>query len=223
MKNRFVWSALAAGLALALLAGCSTLATAREKLGGGDGTPRQARYDTFLDSDDYRDGEEVVGAFLTDADYGKMIEDLEYRGVSFDWSWVLAAGGRRHEPTALGFSLSSYRTIHVAPVRNVAGKIAPRIEEEVHEVLTEAMRQLGLEVVASPDAADLVLGAAVVDYKADGTYVYFATVDPYVELEIRLHDRVAGQDLLLVRHRDHNKTPALGAADTAGDLMRFLR
>ncbi|MDI9631209.1 MAG: hypothetical protein QM311_07105 [Acidobacteriota bacterium] len=223
MNHRPIWSTLACALALVLLTGSSAFAGVREKLGGGRRAPREARYKTFLDSDDYRDGEEVVGAFLTDADYGRMVEDLQYRGVTFDWGWVLAEGDKRHKPATLGFSISSYRTVHVAPVRNVAGKIAPGIEKEVHDVLTEAMRQLGLEMVAEPDAADLVLGAAVVDYKADGTYIFFAVVDPYVELEIRLHDRGAGQDLLLVRHRDHNKTPALGAADTAGDLVRFLR
>ncbi|KAB2965159.1 MAG: hypothetical protein F9K16_02615 [Thermoanaerobaculia bacterium] len=222
MKNTSTWifAWLGAGL---LFTSCATLDRVGERIGGSRSQTERAPRNTFLASDDYRDGEEVVGEFLGDADYAKMVEELERHNVEFDWSWVLAEGVTTNKVEALGLSLASYRSVYVPPVRNVSRKIAPRIEEEVHGVFTAAMRQLGLVLVEREEDADLTLGIAVVDYKSDGTYFYFGTADPFIELEIRLRDHRAEQDLLLVRHQDHNKTPALGAADTASDLLRFLR
>lgn len=210
-------------LVLVTLAACSALDRASERFRSGPGGSSGPRYDTFLDSDDYRDGEEVVGAFLTDAEYGRMVEDLEYREQSFDWGWVRAAAGRPDEPTALAFSIRDYRTFHLEPVRNVSGKVAPGLEKEVESVLAAAMEQLGLARTESKEQADLALGAAIVDYKSDSTYFYFGSADPFIELELRLRDQRTGEDLLLARHQDHNSTPALGAADTASTLVGFLR
>lgn len=41
---------------------------------------------SFLTSREYRDDDEVVGKMLVDADYRKMVEDLQFHKVEFDWS-----------------------------------------------------------------------------------------------------------------------------------------
>lgn len=185
--------------------------------------PAIAGPETFIESDDYSDGDEVVGKLLVDDDYRKMIEGLEYHGVEFDWGWAKARGRKPKRPDALEFDLRAYRKIWIAPVTNPSMKIAPGLTEETFKVFAEAMRQLGLEVVAGAEDADLELLIAIVDYKADKTYAYVAMIDPFIELEIRLRDLRSGEDLVLIRHQDHNSTPLLGAADTAGDLARFLQ
>jgi hypothetical protein len=185
--------------------------------------PAFARPETFLESDDYSDGDEVVGKMLVDDDYRKMVEDFEFRGVEFDWAWAKARGKKPQKPEALEFETRSYRKIWIAPVTNPSMKIAPRLTEDVAAVFVEAMTQLGLEVVSVEQDADLELHVAIVDYKADKTYAYVAMIDPFIELEIRLRDRRASEDLLVIRHQDHNSTPVLGAADTASDLARLLQ
>jgi hypothetical protein len=176
---------------------------------------------TFLQSDDYREGEEIVGELLTDSEYGRMVADLERRGIELDWGWAAATGGSPSKPAALSFALGSYRTITVEPVENASRQVAPGLTEAVHSALEEAFRLAGLEV--SESGGELVLQAAVVDHKSDRTYAYVAMIDPFLEIELRLVERASGEPLLLVRHQEHGTTPALAAADFASDLALFLR
>lgn len=178
---------------------------------------------TFINSDDYEEGEEIVGTFLTDEDYSRMNEELEYHNVEFDWGWAKADYGKPGKVRALQFNVQDYQTVRVLPVLNQSMKVAPDIEEQVREVFVQAFQQLGLEVVGEGQSADLELGAAIVDYKSDSTYAFVAMIKPFIELEIRLTDADSGEKLLLIRHQDHNENPAQGAADTASDLIRFLR
>jgi hypothetical protein len=48
--------------------------------------------DYFIQSDDYKEGEEIVGKFLQDADYAIMIEEITRNGDEFDWGWVKTPG-----------------------------------------------------------------------------------------------------------------------------------
>lgn len=179
--------------------------------------------DSFLDSGDYRDGEEVVGVFLGDDEYARMIEGVEYRGVEFDWSWYQAEYAKPRRPTRLTFRVADYGTVRVLPVVNHAPAIAPGLEEEVRPLFVQAMERLGLRVVEDGEQAALELGVAIVDYKADSTYIFVANVDPFIELEVRLRDLSTGEPLVLIRNQDHNSTPVLGAGDTAAALMRVLQ
>jgi hypothetical protein len=184
---------------------------------------RRGGPDTFLDSDDYRDGEEVVGVFLTDDEYGRMLEDVEFRGVDFDWVWYSAEYAKPRKPTRLLFRAADYGTVRVPPVTNHSPAIAPGLEEEVRELFVHALERLGLRVVADGEEAALELGVVIVDYKADRTYIYVAMIDPFVELEIRLRDTATGEPLVLIRNQDHGATPVQGAADSAGSLIRLLQ
>lgn len=178
---------------------------------------------SFLDSDDYRDGEEVVGVLLSDDEYALMIEGIEYRGIELDWSWYKADYAKPRKPTRLLFRAADYRTVRVAPVTNHSPAVAPGVEEEVRELFVHAMERLGLTVVGEGEEAELELDVAIVDYKADSTYIFVGYVDPFIELEVRLRDTATGEPLLLVRNQDHNSTPVQGAADTAGALIRVLQ
>lgn len=202
----------------ALLAGALALLSVDAGAAFGRGGP-----DTFLDSDDYKDGEEIVGVFLTDEEYGRMLEDVEFRGVDFDWVWYKADYRKPRKPTELLFRAADYGTVRVLPVKNHSAAIAPGLEEEVRELFVHAMERLGLEVVGEGEEAGLELGVAIVDYKADRTYIYVGMVDPFIELEIRLRDTATGEALVLVRNQDHGSTPAQGAADSAGSLIRLLQ
>ncbi|MFP5285023.1 MAG: hypothetical protein ACLGI9_04730, partial [Thermoanaerobaculia bacterium] len=97
------------------------------------GTVQAADY--FVDSDDYKEGEEIVNVFLKEEDYRLMVEDIERNGEAFDWGRVKTAaaaaapaaepegkksllkrmkrggGGNPAEPKELGFSLGSYKTV----------------------------------------------------------------------------------------------------------------
>jgi hypothetical protein len=190
---------------------------------GAEGGLRRGGPKTFLDSDDYRDGEEVVGVLLSDDEYGKMIEDVEFRGLDFDWTWYHADYAKPRKPTRLLFRAADFGTVRVLPVANHAPALAPGLEEEVRELFVQAMERLGLRVVGDGEEAQLELAVAIVDYKADSTYIFVATVDPFIELEVRLRDTASGQPLVLIRNQDHNSTPVLGAADTAAGLMRLLQ
>jgi len=178
---------------------------------------------SFLDSDDYRDGEEVVGVFLTDGEYARMIEDVEYRGVGFDWTWYHAEYAKPRQPARLLFRAADYGTVRVPPVANHSPALAPGLEDEVRGLFVQAMERLGLRVVGDGEEAALALGVAIVDYKADSTYIFVANIDPFIELEVRLRDLATGEPLLLVRNQDHNRTPVEGAADTAAGVMRVLQ
>lgn len=209
------------------------------------GTARAADY--FIDSDDYKDGEEIVNVFLKEDDYRLMVEDIERNGEGFDWGWVKTAGaatpapepsgkkgllkrfkgggggGNAAEPKELGFSLGSYKTVFVPKVENFSGLMPAGTQEKVHESFVLAMKEAGLEVVSSEKGADLELKVAIVDIKRDSTYVYFANIDPFIELELRLKDLATGEKLLLLRNQAHSGTPEDAALNYASSLVKFLR
>jgi len=177
---------------------------------------------TFLTSDDH--AEEVVGKFLTDADYTLMIEDLEYKDIEFDWGWVKTPDGKVKKIKALGFDAKTYKTVRIPPVQDFSDSLSPELAAKVHESFERAVKSLGLEVVA-PDAKDagLELGVAIIDLKREKTYAYVAMIDPYIKLEIRLKDVATGENLLLVRNRAHSETPESAALRCASEMMKFLR
>lgn len=206
--------------------------------------------DYFIESDAYEDGEEIVGRFLVEDDYRIMIEDLERNGVTFDWGWALTPGwgsasptpepiGRRslrdrlkrrpkagrtiQEPSELGFAVSDYTTIYLPPVESFVAMLGREVPEAVHANFALAAGELGWQLVDDPAEADLHLGLAIVDLKREGTYVYFATVDPFITIELRLHDRRSAVDLLLLRNRAHSGNPADASLRFATQLVGFLR
>lgn len=177
----------------------------------------------FIDSSDYRDDDEIVGKMLVDDDYRKLVEDLEYRNISFDWGWVKATGKKANKPKELGFAVSSYKTIYIAPVTNPSLELVSGLTDDVRDLFAASLSQIGLELSTSRKNADLELELAVVDYNPESIYIYFAWIDPFIELEMRLRDVATGEDLLLVRDQDHGSTPLHGAADIATNLAKFLR
>lgn len=203
--------------------------------------------DYFVNSDDYRDGEEIVNVFLKEEDYHLMVEDIERNGEGFDWGWVKTAGsvvpaaqpsGKKGlfkriklggggpnlaEPKELAFSLSSYKTVSVPKVENFSGLVPPGTQEKVQEYFVMAMKEAGLEVVSDDKAADLELKVVIVDIKRDSTYVYFANIDPFIELELRLRDLETGENLILLRNQAHSNTPEDAALNYASSLLKFLR
>jgi hypothetical protein len=207
--------------------------------------------DTFLESDDYEDGEEIVDVFLKADDYRLMVEDIERNGEEFDWGWVKTAAavaqpaaaepqekkgkfgrllahlpkrgrGNPAEPGILGFDLHSYKSVSLS-VQNFAGLVRPATLDAVREAFTLAMQQMGLEVVKDGAPADLELGVAVVDIKHDSTYAYVATIEPFIELEVRLRDRATGENLILLRNQAHSTTSDEAAFRYADVLVKFLR
>lgn len=202
-------------LVVLCITGCATLSSMTVPSPGGSSSD-----DTFLTSDDYRDGEEIVGVFLTDAEYARMVEDFEYRDVDFDWGW--AKGEMSGEIVrSLAFDVRDYGTVRVAATENHSNALDPDIASEVHQRFTAAMERLGLQVVSG--AADLELGTVIVDYKSDKTFIWFANIDPFIELELRLRDLATAESLLLIRDQEHGTTPADAAGDFAGAVLQILR
>lgn len=208
------------------------------------GSARAAEY--FNESDDYKDGEEIVNVFLKEDDYRLMVEDIERNGETFDWGWVKVAGaeppsaeepkkggvmgklrrggggrGNPAEPRNLGFSFSSYKTVSIPKVENFSGMIPPETPVKVRDSFVQAMQTLGLEVVDG--AADLDLKVAIVDLKRDSTFIYVGRVDPFIELELRLKDVKTGENLILLRNQAHSTTPEDAAFNYASTLLKFLR
>lgn len=204
--------------------------------------------DTFVNSDDFKDGEEIVNVFLKEDDYRLMVEDIERNGEEFDWGWVKVAGatpapaeetGKKggllkkfsrggggggsnvSHPKQLGFDLSSYKTISIPEVKNFSGVIPKQLPDEVREAFEQAAETLGLEVTKGK--GDLQLELGIVDVKRDSTYVYFANVQPFIELELRLKDTKTGENLILLRNQAHSDTPADAAMNYASTLVKFLR
>lgn len=207
-------------LAALLSSGCASLGGDAGEGGGffsGLGQP-----DTFINSGDYKDGEEIIGVVLGDEDYTLMIADIERNGSDFNWGWVKATDGKPAKPKTLAFDITEYRRVRIPAVVNKSMKVAPGIEDSVHEALSQAMALLDLEVV-DDDSADLELEVAVVDYKSDSTFIWVATLDPFLELEGRLRAVESGETLFLFRHQEHGGTPAAAAGDTAGQIAGFLR
>lgn len=75
----------------------------------------------------------------------------------------------------------------------------------------------------SAETGDLELGLAIVDSKAEGTFAYVARIDPFIEIELKLNDRVAGEGLVLLRNQAHGATPADAARRFATLLVGFLQ
>jgi hypothetical protein len=200
--------------------------------------------DFFIDSDDYQDGEEVVNKFLKEEDYRRMIEDVTRGGATFDWGWVKTEGaapveepagkksrfpklggkkrgGVTAEPGALGFDLKSYGTVSVN-VQSFFGIVPKETLEKVRESFVLGLEQLGLKV--TDDAkAPLELGIAIVDLKRESTYIYFGTIQPFIELEVRLRDTATGEPLLLLRNQAHSNDPEDAALNYASNVVNFLR
>ncbi|HSL81810.1 MAG TPA: hypothetical protein VLF66_03485 [Thermoanaerobaculia bacterium] len=190
--------------------------------------PAALAADTFIESDDYKEGDEIVGVFLTDGDYRVMVEDLERRGQDFDWGWVLTAGGSRDKAPKkkvrdLGFAASDYATIRIPAVRNFAGIVRDEELAEIRDAFVLAAQQLGWEVVGTEGAADLELAVGIVDVNREGGGFGIFKIDPFIEMEIRLRDVGHDRDLMLLRHQKHAGDAEGSALQTANMLVQFLR
>lgn len=186
--------------------------------------PAHADEDVYSDTDDYKEGEEIVDVFLGRAEYSIMVEDIERNGEELDWGWVLTSAGDRpvQEPKDLAFNLADYSTVRVPEVENFAGIMKDDELEGVREALELAAKQLGLEAVRSGDA-DLELKAVVVDLSRKNRGFGPIKIDPYIEMEIRLRDLREGRDLLLLRNQEHADTPEDAALEYASQVAKFLR
>lgn len=179
--------------------------------------------DTFIESDDYKEGEEIVGKFLKDDAYRKMVEEITRNGEEFDWGWVKAQG-KPAKPKQLGFDLASYETVVIPAVQNFAGiSSAGELPGKVQETFGLAMKELGLEVVPEGQEADLELGLAIVDAKHDSTFIYFGNVKPFIEIELRLRVVSSGEELVLLRNQAHSDNLEKAALRYADTLVKFLR
>lgn len=182
--------------------------------------PAVSRADKFIKSDDYKDGDEVVGRFLTDAEYQLMVDDVERNDEEFDWTWVAAE--KPTKPKNLNFSLQG-KKVHIPEVANYAGLTAKNLPPMVAENFGEALKVLGAEVVTDAAAADYELGIAIVDSDSGGGWApYVGRIEPSVELEIRLRDK-AGQNLLLVRSQEHGGNAETAVLEFADEFSKFLR
>jgi hypothetical protein len=175
--------------------------------------------DTFLKSDDYKEGDEVIGKHLTDDDYRLMIEEVERNDAEWDWAWVKTAG-KLSKPKVLGFDPGAYKTVTLPEVKNFAGLTAKDVPALVSEAFGLAAQDLGWKVA---DGGDLELAIALVDIKRDSTFVVFANVKPFLELEIRLKDRKTGENLLLVRHQAHGDSVDDVPLLVADQFAKFLK
>lgn len=186
--------------------------------------PAHADEDVYSDTDDFKEGEEIVDVFLGIDEYSIMVEDIERNGEELDWGWALTAAGDRpvQEPKELGFDLSDFSTVRVPEVENFAGVMKDDELESVREALELAAKQLGLEAVRSGDA-DLELKAVVVDLSRKNRGFGLIKIDPYIEMEIRLRDLREGRDLLLLRNQEHADTPEDAALEYASQVAKFLR
>ncbi|MDX1997478.1 MAG: hypothetical protein SF066_07135 [Thermoanaerobaculia bacterium] len=175
--------------------------------------------DIFIKSDDYTEGEEVIGKHLNDDDYRLMIDALERNGEEFDWGWVKAPG-KLTKLKDLGFDPTSYKSVVIPEVKNFAGLTAKDIPATVAEAFGLAAAELGWTVA---ETGDLELSMALVDIKRDSTFAVVAVVKPFIELEIRLKDTKTGESLLILRHQAHaEKVEDVGLL-VADKLVKFLQ
>jgi len=179
--------------------------------------------DTFLKSDDYKKGEEVVKVFLQDEDYGKMIDDVERNDVDFDWAWVKTADGKmKAKPKALGFDVHTAKTVSIPEVKKFhKGMLPPEALKATRDALVQAFQELGIETVAT--GGDLTFEAVLVDYKKDSTYAVVAMIKPFIELEAKLVDNRSGETWMLIREQSHGDDPEGAAFNFADTLARFLK
>lgn len=179
--------------------------------------------DTFLKSDDYKEGEEVVKVFLMDDDYAKMIDDVERNDVDFDWAWVKSADGKmKAKPKKLGFDLRGAKSVTIPEIRKFhKGMVPDALLAAARESLVQAFAELGLEAVASD--GDVTFEAVLVDYKKDSTFAYFATINPFIEVEARLTDNRTGEVWMLIRDQTHGDDAEGAAFNFADSVLRFLQ
>lgn len=181
--------------------------------------------DRYIDSSDYKKGEEIVGKFFGDEEYKLIVDDLERvdRDIELDWGWVQHSGKKPDKVKDLTFSLSDYRSIRIARPENHAIEMADGIEQKVQEYFTRVFERAGLTVATEPGAAaDLALDMAIVDLKSGATSVGWINIEPFIELELRLTDTAKDAVLLLARHQSHSSDPAAAAGKMAGELVRFI-
>ncbi len=206
--------------------------------------------ETFFQSDDYEEGEEIKNVFLKDAEYRIMIEDLERNGQEFDWGWALTPGwqgadaapveepqpkrrfGRGggggasnlvQEPKQLGFDITSYGTISISDVENFSGLMSPDELAAVRQAFALGFEQLGLQVVGAGAPADLDLDLALVDINREGGGFGWVQIEPFIEIELRLRDTANDGDLLLIRNQEHGEDAEAAALQYANQLVIFLR
>jgi hypothetical protein len=204
--------------------------------------------DNFLQSDDYKEGDEVVNVFLKDAEYGIMVEEWARNGQELDWAWALTPGwaepaaaaepsgggirGRmarrsgpklEQKPRQLAFSIADYSTAYVAPVGNFAGIVKPEELAQIHDAFVSAVKEMGLRPVESADAADLVLEAALVDLNREGGGFGLIQIQPFIELELRLREREGDRTLFLGRTQKHSPQAFDAALTVASQLVLVLR
>lgn len=180
--------------------------------------------DRYIESNDYEDGEEVVGVFFGDAEYSKIVDDIERNDIDLDWGWVKHRSKKDHEPKELAFSLADYESIRIAKPENHALELLDGIEQGVQDYFVRAFEREGFTVVTDPGApADLFLDMAIVDLKSGGTSVAWIKIEPFVELEIEITDTATDEVLMLVRHQSHSSKPSVAAGKMAGEILRFLK
>jgi hypothetical protein len=210
-------------------------------------SPAALQAESFLESDDYKEGEEVVNVFLQDDEYAIMVEEWARKGQEFDWAWVLTPGwaapaapaadsgggvrGRLRgrsgpkleaKPKALGFSISDYKTAYVAPVGNFAGIVKPEELAQVQDALEQAIAEMGLQP-GGADSADLVLESALVDLGREGGGFGLIQVQPFIELELRLRERESGRALFLARTQKHAPDAFDASLTLASQVALVLR
>lgn len=183
--------------------------------------PAASQAEKFIKSDDYKDGEEVVGKFLVDADYQLMVDDVERAGQEFDWVYIQAEG-KPTKPKKLKFELQG-KKIFIPEVQNHAGLVARDLVGPTHGYFGEAFVSLGAQLVTDPATADYELGLALVDTKRDSTFVVFANVQPFVEIELRLRDNASGQNVLLIRNQAHSNDVDSAVLKFADEVSKFLK
>jgi hypothetical protein len=208
-------------------------------------SPLQA--ETFIESDDYKEGEEVVGKFLVDEEYAIMVEEFTRNGQEFDWGWALTPdwnpsaepaapqGGIRGRmrrrsgpkldasPKQLGFQMSDYKTAYVPEVQNFAGIVKPEELVQVRESLVSAVKEMGLTSVDSEDKADVVLETALVDLGREGGGFGLIQVQPFIELELRLRERAGDRTLFLGRTQKHAPDAFDASLTLASQVALVLR
>jgi hypothetical protein len=202
--------------------------------------------DTFLESDDFKEGEEIVNVFLGEEEYAIMVEEFTRNGQEFDWGWALTpdwnaapasaeqGGGMRGRmrrrsgpkldanPKQLGFALSDYKTVHVPEIANHAGIVKPEELAQVRDALVAAVGEMGLTLADSEDKADLVLEAALVDLGREGGGFGLIQVQPFIELEVRLRER-GGRALFLARTQKHAREAFDASLTLASQVALALR
>jgi hypothetical protein len=182
--------------------------------------PATAWADKFVQSDTYKEGDENIGKFLTDAEYQLMVDDVERNDEEFDWTWISAE--KPAKPKNLKFSLQG-KKVFIAEVQNFAGLAAKNLPPVVAENVGEAFKYVGAEVVADAAAADYELGMAIVDSDTGGGWApYVGRIEPSIEIELRLKER-GGANVLLIRHQEHASDGENAALEFADELSKYLK